>query len=190
METNHGTIRRDRSWQRERSSRPESIEWFIEDQAFSRSYDYPLSPNPLSHPPPPPPTYPSVSSTATHKKTEKKRQVADGWRESGGRGWASSKIIRPQESLVLHKQSILSVADPQEGKKIGDLNTALIKKKIKFSTILLCQFYTAKRIRFMYSQKWNCFPISTFMFCERFIYSQDRSAYLLQQSKQTDPGNK
>ncbi len=25
--------------------------------------------------------------------------------------------------------------------------------------------------------------------CERFIYSQDRSAYFLQQNRQTDPGN-
>ncbi len=42
---------------------------------------------------------------ATHRKTEKGRQVSD-WR--GGRGWARSRIIRPQESLTLYKSLILS----------------------------------------------------------------------------------
>jgi hypothetical protein len=37
--------------------------------------------------------------------------------------------MRPQENLVFYKQSILSVADAQEGNKIGDLDTALVKKK-------------------------------------------------------------
>jgi hypothetical protein len=46
-----------------------------------------------------------------------------------GRGWARSQIIRPQESLVLYEQTILSVVDPQEGNKIGDLGTALVKKE-------------------------------------------------------------
>ncbi len=32
-------------------------------------------------------------------------------------------------------------------------------------------------------------PVSTFVVCERFIYSQDRSTYFLQQNWQTDGGN-
>jgi hypothetical protein len=81
------------AWTRGRDT--ESIEWFIEGQVFSPSYD-------------------AVSSTATHTKTEKERQVADRrggegvdeepnhttgeksglcksfnilWLESGGKGW-------------------------------------------------------------------------------------------------------
>jgi hypothetical protein len=34
----------------------------------------------------------------THRKTEKERQL-----DQGGRGWARSRIIRPQESAVLYK---------------------------------------------------------------------------------------
>ncbi len=41
---------------------PESIKWFIEDQAFSRLYDFDLAP------PPPLPSVPSVP--AIHKNTE------------------------------------------------------------------------------------------------------------------------
>ncbi len=47
---------------------PESIEWFIEDQGFSPSYDLA----------PPPPSPPSLPRPATHRKTEKERQLADG----------------------------------------------------------------------------------------------------------------
>ncbi len=36
---------------------------------------------------------------STHRKTEKETQLADG----GLRGWAKSRIIRMQESLVLYK---------------------------------------------------------------------------------------
>ncbi len=47
------------------------------------------------------PLHPAVSSTGdTHRKTKKERLLADG---GGERGWARSKIIRPQESLVLYK---------------------------------------------------------------------------------------
>ncbi len=40
------------------------------------------------------------SLVTTHRKIEKERQLADG---RGGRGWARSRIIGPQESLVLYK---------------------------------------------------------------------------------------
>ncbi len=48
--------------------------------------------------PSPPPV--SKSRPATHRKTKKERQFADGRR---GKGWARSRIIRPLESLVLYK---------------------------------------------------------------------------------------
>ncbi len=48
----------------------------------------------LAPPPPSPPARP-----ATHRKSEKERQIADG---RGGRGWRRSQIIRRRESLVLY----------------------------------------------------------------------------------------
>ncbi len=49
-------------------STSESVELFIEDQAFSPPYDLP----------PPPPIKPPRQSR--HRKIEKERQIADGWR--------------------------------------------------------------------------------------------------------------
>ncbi len=67
-----------------------SSQWITEEQAFFPSYDLA-----------PPPSLPSVlySSTGTHRKTEKERQLADG---RGGRGGGRSQIIWRRESLVLY----------------------------------------------------------------------------------------
>ncbi len=59
----------------------ESIEWFLEGQAFSWSYVWLLA-----HPPPPP-----VSSTGDTPKTEKERQLSD-----GGRRWGRSRHTTPR----------------------------------------------------------------------------------------------
>ncbi len=56
--------------------KPEGIQWFIEEQSYSPSYD--LAAFSLT------PSLPSVSSRpATHRKTQKGRQLADG---KGGEG--------------------------------------------------------------------------------------------------------
>ncbi len=71
----------------------ERIEWFIRAM-LSRGRIIWL----LAHP------IPALSRQkawpATHRKTEKERQVAEG---RGGRGWARSRIILPQKSLALYK---------------------------------------------------------------------------------------
>jgi hypothetical protein len=71
----------------------ESTEWLIESQAFRGLMIWLLAlpPFPLSRQKARPPT---------HRKTEKERQLADGRR---GRRWARSRIIKPQERLVLYK---------------------------------------------------------------------------------------
>ncbi len=70
-------------------SRPENIEWFIESQAFSRSYY--LAPRP------PPPSSPVSKLDRRHTRRLRKRDNV------AGGGWRKSSIIRPQESLVLYK---------------------------------------------------------------------------------------
>jgi hypothetical protein len=72
---------------------PEIIDWYIEGQAFSRSLDL----NPRLQPSPP---FPVSKLDRRHTGRKKKRQLADG---RGGRGWARSGIIQPQESQVLYK---------------------------------------------------------------------------------------
>ncbi len=70
----------------------ESIGRFIEDQAFSRSYEL--------APPPPRPPLPSASCLSFSVFL-----CVSGcayWRERG-RGWGRSQIIRPQESPVFYK---------------------------------------------------------------------------------------
>ncbi len=69
----------------------------IEDQACSTSYN--LAPATR-----PPPALPLVNRPATHRKTEKERQLSDG---SGVRGVGRSQIIR-KKAWFLYKSSILS----------------------------------------------------------------------------------
>jgi hypothetical protein len=57
---------------------------------------YDLAPRP----PPPHPSPVRKPEPATYRETEKERQVDDG---RAGRGGARSRIIRPQESLVIYK---------------------------------------------------------------------------------------
>jgi len=64
-------------------SRPESIEWFIEGQAFSRSYYLASRSAPFPSPPP-------------------FLLLQRCWGRGGGGGWRKSIIIRPQESLVFY----------------------------------------------------------------------------------------
>ncbi len=75
---------------------PDSIEWYIEDQVFSPSYDSA----------PPPPSF-SLSSQQVvslflglpvWSVTDRAY-----WRESGGRGWRRSQSKRWRESLVFYK---------------------------------------------------------------------------------------
>ncbi len=73
----------------------ESIDWFIEGRAFYRSYDSAPPPHLL------PPSTVSELDRQQHKKTEEERQLAD--KRGGKRGVARSRIILPQESLVLYK---------------------------------------------------------------------------------------
>jgi hypothetical protein len=72
---------------------PDSIELFIEDQAFSPSYDLA---------PPPPPLY-----RRKLNRQHKERHLADG-RWGGGESVGRSQILQRQEGLVLYKHSILS----------------------------------------------------------------------------------
>jgi hypothetical protein len=72
----------------------ESVEWFVEGQAFSRSYDF--------APGPPLPPFRQFSTGDTEEDWERATSC---WR--GGRGrWAKSRIIRPQESLGINQYSL------------------------------------------------------------------------------------
>ncbi len=76
------------------------IEWFIEGQAFSRSYDLAAGSS-LPPPPPTPPPKPPVRKLepATHRKTEKERQIYE-WRwGGGGRGAESYDCKRKPDPL-------------------------------------------------------------------------------------------
>jgi hypothetical protein len=79
---------------------PESIEWFIEDQAFLRSYD--------SAPRPPHYLLSPVSrqqvASLSQSSCVSPVELTDG--KGGERGWAWSWIKLPQESLDLYKSFI------------------------------------------------------------------------------------
>ncbi len=74
-------------------SSSERIEWFTEGQAFFRLHGHPL---PL--PPHPPVPVSKLSPFLSHPVCRWSSLL-----ERGGRGWTSSRIIRPQESLALYK---------------------------------------------------------------------------------------
>ncbi len=79
-------------------NRIESIEWFIEDYAFSPSYD--LAPTPPIHPPP----LPSGSSAGDTQEDWERETTC--WRERGGCGGAKSYDGEKAWSSINH--SILS----------------------------------------------------------------------------------
>ncbi len=71
---------------------PGSIEWFIEGQSLLKSSQSALHSPPLS---------PVISTSDTQEDWVRE---TTGWRTGeGGRGWARSRIIRPEKSLVLYK---------------------------------------------------------------------------------------
>ncbi len=72
----------------------ESIEWWLEDQAFLRSYD------PAPRPPPSTPL-PRASCLSFSVFLCVAGQTY--WREWGVMGWSRSQIVRPRGSLVLFK---------------------------------------------------------------------------------------
>ncbi len=73
----------------------ESIEWFIENQAFSQSYD--------AAPPPPTPS-PSPVTKLDRQHTGRLRKRDNWWKGEGWRNrWTWNQIIRQRESLVLYK---------------------------------------------------------------------------------------
>ncbi len=99
---------------------PEITGLFINDQALSWSvlFDSSLTPSP--------PPLPSVSSTCD---TQEERQLSD--RSGGEGGGERSRIIRPQDSLVLYNHSILSGGNAKKlytQKRCGDS-----MKSVKFS---------------------------------------------------------
>ncbi len=72
----------------------ENIEWCIEEQAFSLSYDL--------APPPPPPNLPSATCLSFCLPVCLRSSLLTGMGEMG-RGWERSQIIRRRISLVLCK---------------------------------------------------------------------------------------
>ncbi len=74
---------------------PERIEWFIKGQALS-VVCFGSSPTPS-----PPLSLPLASLTGDTQKVWERETTC--WGKSRTRGWARSRIIRPQESLILNK---------------------------------------------------------------------------------------
>jgi hypothetical protein len=66
---------------------------------------------------PSPGTFMQKAGPATYRNTEKERQLADADGRGGGRGWARSRIIRPQESLVLYNSFNILWLNPYVSRK-------------------------------------------------------------------------
>jgi hypothetical protein len=73
--------------------KPEGIQWFIEEQAYSPSYDL------AAHPPPPT----SPVSKLDGRYTGRLRKEDNLMTGKRGRGCGRSQIVRRRESLVLYK---------------------------------------------------------------------------------------
>ncbi len=108
---------------------PESIEWIIEGQAFLRIVWF-GSTNP------PPPL--SVSTTGDPRE----ERLVSCWRKRRGewRGWAWSRIIRPQESLALYKSfytlcyTLIQTAF-QRKKEWQNKEESCVNKRLKFAMV-------------------------------------------------------
>ena len=103
---------------------PESIEWFIEDQAFSPPYRIIW----LLHQP----SRPSPVSSTDDKQKEWERQVAE---EGEGRGWGRSQIIRRRKSLFLSKLFQYSLIWPNSA-QVKTSNTFIRVELNKYSARL------------------------------------------------------
>jgi hypothetical protein len=99
-----------------------NIEWFIEGQAFSPSYNLVPRPSP-SHP------LPSVNLASDTPGDREARQFADG---RGERGWARSRIIRPQESPVLYKSFNTLCPSMQGNRRPASMSIGCILKLCKY----------------------------------------------------------
>jgi hypothetical protein len=87
------------------SFRAESIEWFIEEQAFSQLYD-------LAPPPPPPPLSRQQVVSLSHSSRVSLVKLTDGRGGKGG-GGAKWKRLFIQYSLVLR---VLRIRESKQGK--------------------------------------------------------------------------
>ncbi len=84
-----------------------------------------------------------IARPATHRKTEKERQLADG---KGGRRWGRSKIIRRRESLFLFILYVISalpfnlISQYTFGKEFIDRSTMSVIKFRKVGTVALSAY--------------------------------------------------
>ncbi len=128
---------------------PESTEWFMEDKAFSSSYNL--------APPPPLPFSRQWARRATHKKTEKERQCAGGSGRGGDGGGTKSKDRKNVWSSINHALLYAFHA-------LGGINISQGKNDISFTssafhycvkTVILCTLYNyeihIKRLVMLYA---------------------------------------